>query len=65
MPENQYNELKHTITNSKRSAPTEKDLKSRVCDMQIDFGNPVDPLEQAIKAACRERSLIFVQLNKK
>ena len=55
-PLNQYNELKHNVTNSKTSAPPAKDLKSRACDMQIDFGNPVDPDEQASNAVCEERS---------
>lgn len=63
-PENQYIELKHNVVNSKTSAPNANALKSRVCDMQIDFGNPVDPDEQASNAACADRSLSSVQLKK-
>lgn len=61
-PENQNIELKHNMTNEKISPPTANDLNSRECDMQIVFGSPVDPDEQASRAACDARSGISVQL---
>lgn len=62
IPENQYNELKHSITNSKSSAPAANVLNSSACDMQIDFGKPVDPDEQASNAVCADGSLMSAQL---
>lgn len=61
-PENQYIELKHNVTNSKESAPFTMDLKSNACDMQINFGSPVEPDEQESNAAYENGSLISLHL---